>query len=406
VKDGAAEPVSMPAAISSIGAVTGHGIGWEPLLAAILEAKSAICPLTRFPADGLCSSLAAEAPSDDVLTRCAQRLRQPAPPDRATRLLLAAAAQALHGRDRRRSARRGVIVGTTKGALELAIERWEGGEAPAEDILGAPARALAVASGAMGPVLTLGAACASSAVALGEALALLEDGVCDEVIVGGTEALHPFIYRGFHALKALSASPAAPFDACRSGLSLGEGAAVLVLERIGDSPGQAGGPHRTPVAVLEGFGSSTDGFDQTAPDPTGRGLETACRLALSRAGIEPGDVGRYHAHGTATVLNDRMEAAVHASLFGGKAVPVCAIKGSVGHTLGAAGALDAVVCASALQRRTLPPIANLKQIDPMTPVPAVVGSARRSSEPWALIASAGFGGINAALVLRRWEPEP
>ncbi|MCI0569704.1 MAG: beta-ketoacyl-[acyl-carrier-protein] synthase family protein [Myxococcaceae bacterium] len=386
----------MPADITSVGAVTGHGLGCEPLLSAVLAGRSAIRPLTRFSAEGLCSTLASEAPSDEVLVAAASRLGQPPARDRATRLLLAAAAEALDGRDLRPSVRRAVVVGTTKGALELAVQGWEAGGVPTEDVLGAPARALALACGARGPVLTVGAACASSAVALGEALALLEDGVCDEVVVGGTEALHPFVYRGFHALKALSPSPAAPFDAGRSGLSLGEGAAVLVLE----APGCA---RRSPVAVLGGFGASTDGFDQTAPDPTGSGLATACHRALQQAKVGVEAVERYHAHGTGTLLNDRMEAAVHASLFGGRDVPVYGIKGSVGHTLGAAGALDATVCALTLRRGVLPPIANLQRVDPSSPVPAVQGVARPSPGALALVANAGFGGINTALVLRRWE---
>ncbi|WP_158502454.1 beta-ketoacyl synthase N-terminal-like domain-containing protein [Vitiosangium sp. GDMCC 1.1324] len=387
----------MPVAITSIGAVTGHGLGCEPLLSAILEGRSAIRPLTRFSAEGLCSSLAAEAPPDEALVSAAADLRQPPAVDRASRLLLAAAAEALRGRVSRPGVRRGVVVGTTKGALELAVRSWETGGVPTDDILGAPARSLALASAANGPVLTVGAACASSAVALGEALALIDEGTCDEVIVGGTEALHPFVYRGFHALKALSAAPAAPFDAARSGLSLGEGAAVLVVESL-EHARRAG---RSPIVLLEGFGSSSDGFDQTAPDPTGAGLALACRRALERAGLQAGAVGRYHAHGTATLHNDRMEAAMHAALFEGRAVPVCGIKGSTGHTLGAAGALDAAVCALTLHRGVLPPIANLKQVDPSAALPAVVGTARADEGTLALVANAGFGGINAALVLRR-----
>src|SRR5262249_54300 len=214
----------MSAAITSGGAVTGHGLGCGPLLRAVLEGRSAIRKVTRFSCDNLCSSVAAEAPSDAELVEAAADFCRSPAPDRASRMLLAAASEALRGRSRSASKRRAVLVGTTKGALELAADRWDCGEAPRDDILGAPARTLALATGTLGPVLTLSAACASSAVAIGEALALIEDGLCDVAIVGGTDALHPFVYRGFHALKALSAAPAAPFDAGRDGLSLGEGA--------------------------------------------------------------------------------------------------------------------------------------------------------------------------------------
>ena len=386
----------MPTAITSIGAVTGHGLGCGPLLRAVLEGRSAIRKVTRFSCEDLCSSLAAEAPSDAELLEAAAGLAQSPPSDRSSRLLLAAASEALVGHSRTPSKRRAVLVGTTKGALELAVDRWDSSEVPRDDTVGAPARFLALATGTRGPVLTLSAACASSAVAIGEALALIEDGTCDEAIVGGTEALHSFVYWGFHALKALSPTPAAPFDAGRCGLSLGEGAAVLVLESL-EHAHRAG---RAPIAIVEGFGSSTDGFDQLAPEPTGAGLVLACRRAMEHAGVDAQAVDRYHAHGTATVHNDRMEATAHAALFSGRAVPVCAVKGSIGHTLGAAGALDVAICALTLQRQVLPPVANLREVDALARVPAVIGAARSDGGRLALAVSAGFGGINAALLLR------
>ena len=386
----------MPAAITSIGAVTGHGLGCGPLLRAVLEGRTAIRKVTRFSCEDLCSSVAAEAPSDGDLVKAAAGLGQSPASDRASRLLLAAASEALRGRSRSSSKRRAVLVGTTKGALELAVDGWVAGEVVREDILGTPARTLALATGTLGPVLTLSAACASSAVAVGEALALIEDGVCDEAIVGGTEALHSFVYRGFHALKALSAAPAAPFDASRAGLSLGEGAVVLVLEALEHTEGA----RRAPIAIVEGFGSSTDGFDQLAPEPTGAGLVRACRRAMEYTGVHADDIDRYHAHGTGTVQNDRMEAIAHAILFSGRAVPVCATKGSVGHTLGAAGALDVAICALTLQRQVLPPVANLREVDSQARVPAVIGTARSDRGRLALAVSAGFGGVNAAVLLR------
>ena len=381
----------MPAFITSVGAVTAHGFGSARLFAALLEGQSAIRPVTRFSVQGLCSNLAAEAPDDAELDVAASALGAVRSDDRASRLLLAAAAEALVGRELDPSARRGVVVGTTKGAFEHL------GRSPSsDDLLGAPVRALARASRARGPSFATSAACASSAVALGEALGLVEDGLCDEVLVGGTEALHSFVYRGFHALRALSPRPAMPFDAGRSGLSLGEGAAVLVLE----SPSHARAHGRQPIAVVEGFGSGTDGYDQLAPEPGGRGLIAASRRALARAGVSVEEVGGYHAHGTGTIQNDRMEAAAFATLFSGRDVTVSAIKGSVGHTLGAAGALDVAVCALMLQRRKVPPVTNLRVLDPLAQLPAAIGAACALKGERLLVASAGFGGINAAIVLR------
>jgi 3-oxoacyl-[acyl-carrier-protein] synthase II len=387
----------MAVVITAMGAVTGFGVGLESTVAALLEGRSSIRPVTSFSTAGLCSSLGAEAPGDASLIAAAAMFLIPPAPDRASRLLLAAAADALAGRVFAPSRRRGVVVGTTKGPLERLVSEWERGVLPTEDLLGDPARTLAAATHSRGPVFTTAAACASSAVALGEALALVEDGCCDEVVVGGTEALHAFVYQGFHSLKALSAAPAAPFDADRTGLSLGEGAAVLLVESLAHAEGSG----RPPLALVEGFGAAVRGFDQTAPDPSGAGLIAACQQALTQAGRSVDEVDRYHAHGTATVQNDRMEAVVHTSLFANRPVPVCGIKGAVGHTLGAAGALDIAVCAQTLYRGILPPVVNFRRADPLATVPAVVGVGRKTSGSIALIASAGFGGINTAVLLRR-----
>lgn len=386
----------MRIAITSMGAVTGFGMGLAQSVTALLEGRCAIRPVTRFSTEGLCSSVASEAPEDSALIAAAEELHQPRLLDRASRLLVAALADSLRGGNLQPNSRRGVVVGTTKGALERAVSDWERGISPSQDLLGSPAQALAAATGSHGPVYTVGAACASSAVALGEALALIEDDLCDEVFVGGVEALHSFLYEGFHALKALSPAPAAPFDAGRKGLSLGEAGVVLRVESLPHARSHG----RSPVALVEGFGTAVQGLDQTKPDPLGRGLLAACQRALARANVNAADIDRYHAHGTATVQNDRMEAVVHASLFKGRPVPVCAIKGALGHTLGAAAALDIAVCSETLRHQMLPPVVNLRDIDAEAAVPAVMGNARRSTGKLALVASAGFGGINTAIVLR------
>ena len=374
-----------------MGAVTGHGIGAARLFSALLEGVSAIGPVTRFPVEGLCSDLAVECPPDAELIPALSGLEGFRPVDRATRLLLAAAADALCLGEMVPSARRGAIVATAKGAFELL----ESANSDI-DLLGAPARSLARATGARGPTFGISAACASGAAALGEALALIESGLCDEVLVGGTEALHGFVYRGFHALRALSSRPAMPFDAARSGLTLGEGAAVLLVESFA-SAARSG---RAPLAILEGFASCNDSFDLVSPEPGGRGLLGASRMALANARVVANEIGLYQAHGTATVQNDRMEARVIGTLFEGCEVAVTAIKGSVGHTLGAAAALEAVVGALILQTRTIPPVANLSRRDPQAAVPAVMGGPQPLTRGHILLGSAGFGGINAAIVLR------
>ncbi len=384
------------AAITAIGAVTGHGFGARAYFDALLEGRSAIAPITRFSTEPFCSQLGAEAPADERLLAALPSSWAP-PVDRASRLLLAAAAEAFVGRSCAESVRRGIVVGTTKGAFELSLDAWKRGEPAPLDPVGHPAALLARAVGARGPVRTIGAACASSTLAFAEALCLLEDGSCDEVVVGGVEALHPFVYAGFHALKALSAQPARPFDAARTGLSLGEGAAVLVLERARGVPDVA----RRALGWVDGCGASVDSHDQTAPDPAGLGLLRASREALRRANLVAQKVGHYQAHGTATAQNDRMEAAHCRALFQERTVPLCAAKGSIGHTLGAAGALDVLAALLALNSGWLPPVTGLRQQDPTLDVDAVQGKPRRHGHAHALVATAGFGGLNAAVLVRR-----
>jgi 3-oxoacyl-(acyl-carrier-protein) synthase len=365
----------MRVAITRAGAVTAHGAGVSALEAALRDARSAVRPLTRFDPSGLCSSIAAEAPVETS-------------GDRAQALLALAADEALAGRTLEPSRRRGLMIGTTKGRLEDVLSGRT--DDPFAALCGDFARRV----GARGPVRTLGAACASSSAALGEAFDALHADQCDEVIVAGVEALHRFVYAGFHALKALAPEPARPFDQDRRGLSMGEAAVVLVLE----SEERARENGRAVLAYLDGHGLAMDAHDQTAPHPKGLGLQSACRQALQRAGWEPARLGRYHAHGTATPHNDRMEAAACEALFGPRGVPVTAAKGSVGHTLGAAGALDTLICALALRRRELWAVTNLQKVDANLTVNAV--QERKSHDaPTALVATAGFGGINTAIAI-------
>lgn len=361
----------MPASIVAMGAVTAHGIGVPALADALREGKSGVKPVEAFPTSDLCTTLAAWAP---VKTGA----------DRANELMMLACDEALAGRSTVPSNRRAAVLGSTKGSLTRVLS----GEL--KDGIAPLAAGLAQRCGARGPVVAMGAACASASAALGEALALLESGAVDEVVVAGVEALHPFIFSGFHALKAMSPKNAAPFDSQRLGLSMGEGAGVLVLE--------AGAEWKAAPAGLLGYGAAADGWDQTAPQPQGEGLIRAARAALSRAGLSVSDVGRYHAHGTATQQNDDMEAAVCRALFGPRGRPVTAFKGSLGHCLGAAAALDAIGTICALQRRELWPVVGHHAAQAGHDLD-VVTQRRPDPHPTALVATAGFGGINGALVL-------
>jgi 3-oxoacyl-[acyl-carrier-protein] synthase II len=218
-------------------------------------------------------------------------------------------------------------------------------------------------------------------------------GSCDAVLAGGVDAVSELVYAGFSSLRALAPDgPPRPFDAARSGLGIGEGAALLLLER--QAPGGA--------LQVAGRGLSSDANHLTGPDPTGDGVVRAARAALATAGLTSADLDGISAHGTATVYNDLMEGQAFATLLGERAaeVPVGSIKGAIGHTMAAAGAIEAVLCTLILARQGIPPTTGLEQQDPDIRI-KVVGARGLSGRFRTLLStSSGFGGVNAALIFR------
>ena len=313
---------------------------------------------------------------------------------RAAELLLAAADD-LRGRVALDVApeRLGIVVGTALGGVEegerALAERRPGRAAGA--LYDRPGRTLAAHLGAAGPVLTVSTACASGATALGVGADLLRDDRADLVVAGGYDVLCRFVMRGFDALRSLTRDRVRPFDRRRSGLLLGEGAALVAMAREG-SPR---------LGRLLGHGSASDGAHLAAPDPEGRGLEFAVRAALAEAGVGPGDIDFVSAHGTGTPLNDRIEAAVLHRVLGDRAleVPVNSIKGGLGHTMGAAAALEAIMCLLAGRHGMVPPTVGFEEVDPACRLAVVHGAARAYRPRVSLSTSLGFGGCNAALVL-------
>ena len=317
---------------------------------------------------------------------------------RATALLISAAADLMTRVTLDAPADRiAVVVGTALGGVE-ELEHALAGDHTAgrarQALYEAPAHGLAAWLGARGPALTVSSACASGATALGVGADLLRVRAADLVVAGGYDTLCRFVMRGFDALRSLTRERVRPFDRRRSGLLLGEGAALVLLarERDGRGPG---------LGRLLGHGSASDGSHVAAPDPDGRGLETAVRAALADAGVAAGDVDFVSAHGTATPLNDRIEAAVLGRVLGPRAggVPVNAIKGSLGHTMGAAATLEALMCLLAARHGVIPPSAGHEEADPQCDIDCVAGAARQARLRVMLSTSLGFGGCNAALVL-------
>lgn len=249
--------------------------------------------------------------------------------------------------------------------------------------------------GTRGPSLTVVNACSSGADAIGVALSWLRDGVCDMAIAGGADELNVVPLCGFGSLGILSDSICAPFDRDRKGLNLGEGAGVLVLEseEIARERGVQ------PQLQLLGYGSAADAFHLTAPIPDGSGLEAALRKAMSEAGIDAGDVCFVNAHGTATPDNDKIEGSVFRRIFGGE-IKFLSSKGFTGHTLGAAGGLEAAFTAAALREGWIPASAGFSREDDeilLSPVRETTPISGR----FAVSTSLAFGGNNAALVISR-----
>jgi 3-oxoacyl-[acyl-carrier-protein] synthase II len=246
-------------------------------------------------------------------------------------------------------------------------------------------------------VLTVTTACASGATSLGLGADLLRAGRVDVVVAGGADALCRFVQRGFNALRSLTRDAVRPFDRRRSGLLLGEGAGLVVLER---DDAVVRRRHR-PLGHLLGHASTADGAHITAPDPEGRGLELAVRAALAEAGLAPDAVDFVSAHGTGTSANDRIETEVLKRVLGRRAhaVPVNSIKAHLGHTMGAAATLEAIMCLLAARHGQIPPTLNYGEADPACDLDYVPNTARSGRPSVSLSTSLGFGGCNAALVL-------
>ncbi|MEU9187857.1 beta-ketoacyl-[acyl-carrier-protein] synthase family protein [Streptomyces sp. NPDC048484] len=260
---------------------------------------------------------------------------------------------------------------------------------------------MAIEFDARGPNLVVSTACASGATAIGLARDLLLAGSCDVVLAGGTEAaVTPTFVTGFTRMGALSGreedppSASRPFDTDRDGFVIAEGAGVLVLERPADARARGAALH----GHVAGYGASADAVHVTSPDPEGRGLERAIRDALTSGGLTAREVGHVNAHGTSTLLNDRTEAEVIGRVLG-ETVAVSSTKGVTGHTLGAAGAVEAAYALLSIAHETVPPTANLQHQDPAIDVDIVAGTPRRTPLACALSNSSGFGGHNVALLL-------
>ncbi|MGA2141060.1 MAG: beta-ketoacyl-[acyl-carrier-protein] synthase family protein [Brevinematales bacterium] len=247
--------------------------------------------------------------------------------------------------------------------------------------------------GLKGPALTISNACASGTDAIGIASKMIENGTCDIAIAGGADEIVRMVYLGFISLMNTSGSPCAPFSKSRSGLNLGEGAGICVLESASSAEKRGA----VSLGSIAGYSSVSDSYHVTAPEPSGRGLKSAFREALEQAGIEPGDVSFISAHGTGTIENDRVEGCVISDIFG-RDIPVAATKAYTGHSLGAAGAIQAVLCARSLLDKKISGAPDYTDFDPDCGITLHAGN-REISGRYACSSSLAFGGINSVLVI-------
>ncbi|MGQ9834910.1 MAG: beta-ketoacyl-[acyl-carrier-protein] synthase family protein [Thermoanaerobaculaceae bacterium] len=250
-----------------------------------------------------------------------------------------------------------------------------------------------------GERITVSTACSSSTIAVGLGADLIRQGRAEVVLAGGTDALCQLTFAGFNALRAVDPERARPFDRRRKGLSLGEGAAILVLED-GSAARRRGAK---PLAKVLGYGATNDAYHMTQPEPSGAPWARTLRAALEDAKVRPEDVGYINAHGTATEQNDPAECAAYRLVFGEllRQLPVSSVKGAIGHCLCAAGGLEAAITLEALVSGLLPPTVGCEETDPACCIDPIAGGPRPRQVEVALSSSFAFGGNSAVLVLGR-----
>jgi 3-oxoacyl-[acyl-carrier-protein] synthase II len=408
--------------ITGFGAVSPLGLDRDTTWAGLLRGHSGVAPITAFDTDGLPVRIAAEVKGFDASALLdPKRHRRSA---RFTHFAVAAAREAVADAglevDPSDSGRVGVVINaavagfdTVEAATRQLLEPEAGRIGPhfvSSSLTNMPACEVAIDLGAHGPVTASALACASGIYALVEARRLILAGEADVVICGGTDAaITPVMFAGLTAMGALSkrnedpAGASRPFDADRDGFVFGEGAVIAVLE----SAAHAAGRGARAYAALTGGALTSDAFHVSAPAPKGTQAAEAIRLALERAGVVPEAVDYVCAHGTSTKANDRTETeAIHTGMGdAANHVAVSSPKSMVGHMIGAAGALGAMVCALSIRDGVVPPTINLTTPDPECDLDYVPGTARPMPVGTAIANAFGFGGQNCVGVFTAVPPE-
>ncbi len=399
--------------ITGLGLITPIGSGRREFWDALLQGKSGIAPVVSFDTTAFPVHLGAEIkdfiPERYIHRQAVENLgRGSQLAMAAARLALEDAALDLGGYDRRRV---GVSMGTTSGEPRLVeqyndVRKTQGLEAiPGELFPKYPCHVIpsniAIEFDLRGPCLMIPTACAAGNYAIGYGFDLIRAGRTDVVLAGGADAFSRITYMGFARLGAIAPECCQPFDKNRKGMVPGEGAAVLVLEPL--EAARARGA--TVFAEVLGYGISCDSHHMTAAHPQGDGAIRAMAMALRESGLRTTDVDYISAHGTGTPTNDRVESLAVRTLFGECAsrVPMSSIKSMLGHTMGAASAIEAAACALALKTGMIPPTTNYEEPDPECDLDYVPNQARRTEPRVAINNAYAFGGNNASLCVVRYE---
>jgi 3-oxoacyl-[acyl-carrier-protein] synthase II len=395
-------------AVTGLGIITAIGESLPAFEDGLFGGKCGIGPVSLFDATGFPCAVAAEIRNPNLKASFAPRETKRV--SRCDLLGLIAAKEALLDSgldlDHCERSRVGVVVGGGAGGM-LSWEKfrrasWSGQRRPRPSLVLASSPCtltdlLADRYGLHGFRSTICTACSSSATAIGYGLDLIRSGAQDLVITGGSESLSELTFAGFNALRLMDPDYCRPFDKNRRGLSLGEGAAILILEDHGRA--QQRGVHI--YAEVLGYALNADAFHMTSPDPEAAGMSKVMAKALDAAGVGPEALDYINAHGTATKINDQMETRAIKNVFGpqrARNLAVSSTKSSVGHCLGAAGAIEAVATILALSRQRVPPTIHWEEPDPDCDLDCVPNQSREQEVRIALSNSFAFGGNNTALV--------
>ena len=403
--------------VTGLGMITPLGATVETSWAGLTAGKSGIGPITRFDAKDLETRIAGEVHDFDPLAYMERKEAKRA--DRFAQFAIATAGQSIKDAKlditKDLAPRVGVTFGSGIGGVETLVDnilihdkdprRVSPFMIPMM-IMDMAAGEVAMKYGPKGPNLATVSACASSAHAIGEAADTIRRGQADVMLAGGSEAgLIKVAIGAFNAMHALSRRnddpqrASRPFDKERDGFVFSEAAACLVLEE--EEFAKARGAHI--VGEISGYGTTADAYHVTAPPEGAEGAVRAMRMAMEDAGVEPSQIGYVNAHGTSTQANDGAETAALKSAFGDHAprLPISSTKSMTGHTLGAAGAIEAVICILAMRDGVLPPTINQEVPDPDCDLDYIPNTARKADVGYSLSNSMGFGGHNVALVIRR-----